>query len=65
MQQRAVLADLLINIDEQDNTSDIQLGLGTGSFSSFMDQVQYTESLQAKVYGILPAGQGAADKVDG
>lgn len=52
-QEKQVLANLLLSINQYDNVSGLQLGLGANNFSDFMDQVQYTESIQSKIYSLL------------
>ncbi len=52
-QEKQTLADLLVNLDKDDNLSQVQLELGTSNFSDFLNQIQYTHSLQNKVYNIL------------
>lgn len=52
-QEKVLLSELLVTLQEYDNTSTLQLGLGSSNFSDFMDQVQYTESVSSKVYSLL------------
>ena len=51
--EKQVLGDLIVSLDQYDNASDLQLTLGSGTFSDFLDQVQYTESIQSCVYTLL------------
>lgn len=51
--EKVLLAELIVTLNEYDNTSTLQLGLGSNNFSDFMDQVQYTESIQEKVSSLL------------
>ena len=48
-QGKKLLAELIITLNEYDNTSNLQLGLGASNFSAFMDQVQYAQSLQSRI----------------
>ncbi|MDB4940152.1 MAG: hypothetical protein JWO40_577 [Candidatus Doudnabacteria bacterium] len=52
-QEKILLSELLVTLQQYDNTSTIQIGLGSNNFSDFMDQVQYTESVQEKVSSLL------------
>ena len=52
-QQRVVLGDLLTTLDEDQNSSKLQLALGSGTFSDFLDQVQYTTTVENKVYDLV------------
>jgi murein DD-endopeptidase MepM/ murein hydrolase activator NlpD len=50
---KKILAELIVQLHQLDNNSLLNLSLGNDSFSSFMDQLQYTESVQDKVYNIV------------
>jgi murein DD-endopeptidase MepM/ murein hydrolase activator NlpD len=52
-QEKALLAQLIVTLQQYDNTSAMQIGLGSNNFSDFMDQVQYTETVQNKVFSLL------------
>ncbi len=52
-EEKTLLAQLLQTLQQFDNTSGIQMGLSSNNFSDFMDQIQYTESIQSKVYSLL------------
>ena len=52
-QEKNLLAELIVTLNEYDNTSNLQLGLGSSSFSDFMDQVQYAQSVQSKIFGLI------------
>lgn len=52
-QEKVILSQLIVQLNEYDNTSAIQLGLSSNDFSDFLDQVQYTSSLQNKVYSLI------------
>ncbi len=52
-QGKKLLAELIITLNEYDNTSNLQLGLGASNFSAFMDQVQYAQSLQSRIFGLI------------
>lgn len=51
--EKQTLGDLILNLDQYDNTSDLQLSLSTDNFSDFLDEIQYTKSIQSKVYDLL------------
>jgi murein DD-endopeptidase MepM/ murein hydrolase activator NlpD len=48
-----VLAQLIIQLNQLQSESSLNVGLGSKNFSSFLDQVQYTESVQGKVMQII------------
>lgn len=50
---KVLLKELLTQINETDSDSFLQVSLGEDNFSSFLDQVQYTQSVQDKVFEIL------------
>ncbi|GAC1412557.1 MAG: M23 family metallopeptidase [Candidatus Doudnabacteria bacterium] len=52
-QEKVLLSELLLTLQQYDNTSTIQIGLGSSNFSDFMDQVQYTQQVSSKVYSLL------------
>lgn len=51
--QKEILSELIVLLDKYDNASGLQIGLGSDNFSSFMDQVKYTESVQGQVFSLL------------
>ncbi len=51
--QKDILSELIVLLDKYDNASGLQIGLGSDNFSSFMDQVKYTESVQGQVSSLL------------
>ncbi len=52
-QEKQLLAQFIQTLNEYNNISDLQLGLSTNNFSDFMDQVEYTKSVQNKIYTLL------------
>ena len=52
-QSQQVITQLIIGMNDQDNVSGIQLGLGSQNFSNFLDQVQYNKSVQHQISNIL------------
>ncbi len=50
---RKVLAQLITELGEYDDSYLLRTTLGSGSLSDFLDQVQYTTSLQDRVYQLL------------
>lgn len=51
--EKKILSQLLLTLHQYDATSAIQISLGSSNFSEFMDQIQYTESIQEKVFSLL------------
>lgn len=62
-QEKTILGQLIVQLNEYDNTSTLQLGLGSSDFSEFLDQVQYTSSLQNKVYSLIKQIKDLRDKL--
>ncbi len=52
-ENRKILGELIAQLHQLDGNSFLNLSLGNDSFSAFMDQLQYTESVQDKVYNIV------------
>lgn len=50
---KVILGQLLVQLNELDADTALHIGLGSESFSQFLDQIQFTQSLQGKVYEIL------------
>lgn len=50
---KIILGQLLVQLNQLDADTALHIGLGSDSFSQFLDQIQFTQSLQAKVYEIL------------
>lgn len=50
---KKILGQLVVQLHELDADSLLNIGLGNNNFSDFLDQVQYTENVQGKVYQIL------------
>lgn len=50
---KKILGQLIVQLAQLDNNSFLQIGLGTDDFSSFLDQVQYTRSVQDQVYSLV------------
>jgi murein DD-endopeptidase MepM/ murein hydrolase activator NlpD len=48
-----ILSQLIVQLNEMDSNSLLYMGLGNDSFSAFLDQVQYNESVQGKVFQIV------------
>ena len=53
VRQKVLLSELIVTLNEYDLTSTLQVGLGSDNFSDFMDQIQYTETIQEKVSSLL------------
>lgn len=52
-ENRKILAELVKQLHEYDNEYFLKTTIGANSFSDFLDQVQYTQSYQDKVYQIV------------
>lgn len=50
---KKILGELVVQLHQLDGDSFLNLSLGNDSFSDFMDELQYTESVQDKVYNIV------------
>lgn len=50
---KKILSELVVQLHQLDGNSLLNISLGNDDFSSFLDQVQYTESVQNKVYNIV------------
>lgn len=52
-ESKKLLAQLIVQMAELDEDSYLNISLGTEDFSSFLDQIQYTRSLQSQVYSLV------------
>lgn len=59
-----VLRQLLLELHQTDNNSFIQLALGTADFSNFLDQLQYANTVQDKVYQIVQSIKSVKNKLE-
>jgi murein DD-endopeptidase MepM/ murein hydrolase activator NlpD len=50
---KKILGQLIVQLNEMDTNSLLYMGLGNDNFSAFLDQVQYTQSVQGKVFQIV------------
>jgi murein DD-endopeptidase MepM/ murein hydrolase activator NlpD len=50
---KKILAELIVQLHQLDGNSILHMGLGNENFSDFLDQLQYTESVQSKVFQLL------------
>lgn len=50
---KKVLRELIIELNELGDNSFVQLALGTSNFSAFLDDLQYTNNVQDKIYQIV------------
>ncbi len=62
---KKVLGQLIVQLNEIDGNSVLQMSLGNGNFSDFLDQVQYTENVQGKVYQIVQNIKAIKQKLEG
>jgi len=63
-ENKKILASLILQLYQQDSNSVLQLGLGSGNFSDFLDGLQYTESVQSKVYQIVQSIKAVKKKLE-
>lgn len=61
---KKVLGRLIIQLNELDGNSALNIGLGNGNFSDFLDQVQYNHSIQDNVYQLLKRIQEIKAKLE-
>jgi murein DD-endopeptidase MepM/ murein hydrolase activator NlpD len=52
-QEKQVIAQLIVSMSEADNNSGIQLELGSGSFSGFLDQIEYNNKVQQQISDLI------------
>lgn len=52
-ENKVILAQLLVQFAQLDDSSFLQIGLGTDDFSSFLDQIQYVRSVQTQVHTLV------------
>ncbi len=52
-ENKKILGQLIVQLAQLDDNSFLQIGLGTEDFSSFLDQIQYTRSVNDQVYNLL------------
>lgn len=52
-ESKKILGQLIVELHEMDQNSLLYMGLGNDNFSAFLDQVQYVQNVQGKVYEIL------------
>ncbi len=52
-ESKKLLAQLVVQMSQLDENSYLNISLGTDNFSTFLDQIQYTKSLQNQVYSLV------------
>lgn len=52
-QNRQILSELLVQMNEYDNEYTLQTTIGSDSLSDFLDQIQYTKDFQDKIYQLV------------
>lgn len=50
---RKILAELVVQLNELDANTFLTMTLGSDNFSSFLDQIQYTKSINQQVYDLV------------
>lgn len=63
-ENKKILAELIVQLHQLDGSSLLYLSLGNDSFSKFMDQLQYTENVQDKVYNIVQSIKTIKQKLE-
>ncbi len=63
-ENKVLLGSLIAELYRQDANSLLHIGLGNGNFSEFLDQLQYTESVQGKVYQIVQNIKAVKQKLE-
>lgn len=62
---KKVLKELIIELNELGDNSFVQLALGTSNFSAFLDNLQYTNNVQDKIYQIVQNIKLVKTKLEG
>ncbi len=52
-ENKKIMAQLIVQLAQLDDDSFLNIGLGSDDFSSFLDQIQYTRSVQTQVYTLV------------
>jgi murein DD-endopeptidase MepM/ murein hydrolase activator NlpD len=52
-QNKKILAEMIVQLNQYSDQYDLRMTLGSDSFSSFLDQVQYTQDYQGQVYQLV------------
>ncbi len=52
-ENKKIMAQLMVQLAQLDDNSFLNIGLGTDNFSTFLDQVQYTRSVQNQVHSLM------------
>ncbi|MCL5666867.1 MAG: peptidoglycan DD-metalloendopeptidase family protein [Patescibacteria group bacterium] len=52
-ENRKILAELIVQLNEFDNSYVLKTTLASGNLSDFLDQVQYTQNFQDKIYQLV------------
>lgn len=60
---KKILSQLLVQINQRDDNSLLNITLGNQNFSEVLDQVQYAENVQDKVYQIIDTIGAAKNKL--
>lgn len=52
-ENKKLLGQLIVQLAQLDENSYLNISLGTDNFSAFLDQIQYTKSLQSQVHSLV------------
>ncbi len=52
-ENKKILAQLIVQLSQLDDVSFLNISMGNDNFSSFLDQIQYTQSVQSQVYSLV------------
>ena len=63
-ENKKILASLILQLYQESGSSVLKLGLGNSNFSDFLDDLQYTESVQSKVYQIVQNIKAVKQKLE-
>lgn len=61
---RLILAELVVQLNKLDNNTFLTMTLGSDNFSSFLDQVQYTKSVNQQVYDLVQKIKDVKQKLE-
>ena len=63
-ENRKILAELVIQLNELDANTFLTMTLGSDNFSAFLDQVQYTKSVNQQVYDLVQRIKVVKEKLE-
>ncbi len=63
-ENKKILSTLLAELNKFDSSYNLQTSFGNGNLSDFLDQIQYTNSVQEKIYQILQKVKDTKTKLE-